>query len=562
MVRNVAIYARVSTEHEAQLSALENQIQYYDNILAMHPDWKLYKRYIDEGITGTSVKKRKNFMQMLEDAENGCFDLIITREVSRFARNTVDTLQETRKLKKIGVEVYFTEDNIWTMNDEDGELKLTLMATLAQNESKKTSQRVKAGQKISFENGVFYGNGNILGYDKVGQEMIINEEQARTVRFIFSSFLKGDGTTKIKYELEKRGYLTATGLKTWSAACITRILQNPFYCGIIVYRKNYIPDYLEQKPQKNKGQVEQIIVEGRHQPIISKEDFEKVQKILSARSIVVTNSRNRNKMVGHGLPKSVWTKKLICTCGSTFNKTTYHKDKTGENKTYCYQCYKQKNMGSLKTRLKRGLSTDGACDTSLVQEWKLELMSNVIFNFIWGDKERIVDIANKLIDDTINNVERNDDVNLEIQSNLSKIENYNKKTEKLVEMYLNEMLDKDEYINKKKDMLECIEALKKRNLELEKQRSIPLENLEEKVRSIKQCILDNLDFSGEIISEEIVESIVEYIKVKNDGFEWKLNYLSGIISVGVEGRQSNPVVNLYNETEKKTLVQNNNTSCN
>ena len=156
MKRKVAIYARVSTEHEAQLSALENQVQYYDNILAMHPEWELYKRYIDEGITGTSIKKRKNFLKMLDDAHNGCFDLIVTREVSRFARNTVDTLQETRNLKRLGVEVYFTEDNIWTFDNNDGELKLTIMATLAQNESNKISQRVKAGQKISFQNGVVY----------------------------------------------------------------------------------------------------------------------------------------------------------------------------------------------------------------------------------------------------------------------------------------------------------------------------------------------------------------------------------------------------------------------
>ena len=116
MGRKVAIYARVSTEHEAQLSALENQIQYYDNILSQHPDWELYDRYIDEGITGTSIKKRKNFMRMLQDAENGCFSLIITREVSRFARNTVDTLQETRKLKKMNVEVYFMEHHYNSYN--------------------------------------------------------------------------------------------------------------------------------------------------------------------------------------------------------------------------------------------------------------------------------------------------------------------------------------------------------------------------------------------------------------------------------------------------------------
>ena len=155
MKRKVAIYARVSTEHEAQLSALDNQVQYYDDILKKNPDWILYDRYIDEGITGTSTKKRKNFMRMMEDAKAGKFDLIITREVSRFARNTVDTLQETRKLKKIGVEVYFTEDNIWTFNDEDGELKLTIMAALAQNENKKTGNRRKAEYKKTVRRSVF-----------------------------------------------------------------------------------------------------------------------------------------------------------------------------------------------------------------------------------------------------------------------------------------------------------------------------------------------------------------------------------------------------------------------
>ena len=148
MARKVAIYARVSTEHEAQINALGNQIQYYDNLLAQHPDWEMYDRYIDEGITGTSTKKRPNFLRMMEDAKKHKFDLIVTREVSRFARNTVDTLIEVRRLKSIKVEVYFVDDNIWTIKDEDCELRLTIMASLAQNEIKKTSQRVKAGQRI------------------------------------------------------------------------------------------------------------------------------------------------------------------------------------------------------------------------------------------------------------------------------------------------------------------------------------------------------------------------------------------------------------------------------
>ena len=146
--RRVVFYGRVSTEHEAQLSALENQMQWYDDVADRNPNWYVIKKYIDEGITGTQAKKRPAFLRMIQDAKQKKFDLIVTREVCRFARNTVDTLVVTRELKECGIEVYFVEDNIWTM-DGDGELRLTIMATLAQEESRKISERVRAGQKIS-----------------------------------------------------------------------------------------------------------------------------------------------------------------------------------------------------------------------------------------------------------------------------------------------------------------------------------------------------------------------------------------------------------------------------
>jgi DNA invertase Pin-like site-specific DNA recombinase len=137
MIRKVAIYARVSTEHEAQLSALENQIEYYDMLLENHNDWRLYKRYVDEGLSATSIKKRTNFIEMIKEAKEGYFDLIITREVSRFARNIVDTIRITRELKEYGVEVFFIEDNIWTLKDEDGELRLSILHLLLKTRVKK-----------------------------------------------------------------------------------------------------------------------------------------------------------------------------------------------------------------------------------------------------------------------------------------------------------------------------------------------------------------------------------------------------------------------------------------
>ncbi|MBO5859418.1 MAG: recombinase family protein, partial [Clostridia bacterium] len=269
--RRVVIYARVSTDHKEQLAALENQLDWYEPILKARPEWELVGRYIDEGITGTSAEKRPQFMKMIKDAKLKKFDMIITREVSRFARNTVDTLQYTRELKAKGVEVFFINDNIKTF-DGDGELRLTIMATLAQDESRKTSVRVKSGQKTSMENGVFYGNGNILGYNRVAKPLpnnkkqvdyYIDPEQAETVKLIYKMYIDGYGMTQIKDELERRGHKTAMGKSRWYETVISHVLKNSFYCGIINYRKEYVPDYLTQKKVKNYGEVEMITVQGR-----------------------------------------------------------------------------------------------------------------------------------------------------------------------------------------------------------------------------------------------------------------------------------------------------------
>lgn len=180
----IAVYARVSTEHEAQINALENQLEWYKIEGSRHPDWEIVEVYVDQGITGTQAQKRPEFLRMMEDAQKGKFDLIITREVSRFARNTVDTLSYTRELKARGVDVFFINDGINTATN-DGELRLTIMSSMAQDESRKISERVKAGQKISREKHVLYGSGNILGYRRENGTYVPEPEQAETVRLIF-----------------------------------------------------------------------------------------------------------------------------------------------------------------------------------------------------------------------------------------------------------------------------------------------------------------------------------------------------------------------------------------
>ena len=536
--RIVAIYARVSTEHEAQISALGNQIQYYDNLFERHPEWELYERYIDEGITGTSIKKRKNFMRMMEDASEGKFDLIVTREVSRFARNTVDTLQQTRILKREGVEVYFTEDNIWTMNDDDGELRLTIMATLAQNESKKTSVRVKAGQMISFKNGVPYGNGNILGYDRVGKKFVINESQARTVRRIFDLYLDGNGVRKIKFILEKEGHLTSTGLTRWLPGNISRILRNPFYCRTIVYRKEFVPDYLEQKKIKNYGDVDKITIEGNHTPIISKEQFEKVQEILDNKSQSINNKGRRGK----NIPKDVWCQKLKCECGSSYNRVTWHI--TPEGRQYAYQCYNQIRTGSVRTREKKGLSTEGICVTKMVPRWKLEVMADVVFQKFWNDREEVLAIANEMLDSCYENEYDNQilDKKYDIQE---KMDVWNRKYNNLLDMRMAGEIEKDRYDEKREQILKEQQRLKEQLKSIDDELDTSNDIYKDKIEILKYGLEQNFNFSTKNIPEEVIDAFVQEITVCKDGFIWKLNLNpNDNLKLQVDGRSNN-----YNVTQ-------------
>ena len=534
--RVVAIYARVSTEHEAQISALGNQIQYYDDLFEKHPEWELYDRYIDEGITGTSVKKRKNFMRMMQDASKNKFDLIVTREVSRFARNTVDTLQQTRILRREGVEVYFTEDNIWTMNDEDGELRLTIMATLAQNESKKTSVRVKAGQMISFKNGVLYGNGNILGYDRIGKEYVVNELQARTVRRIFDLYLDGNGVRKIQFALEKEGHLTATGLTKWQPGNISRILRNSFYCGTIVYRKQFVPDFLEQKKINNFGEVDKVIVEGRHTPIVTKEQFEKVQQILSSKSESVHNKGCRGKKIS----KDVWCRKMKCECGSSYNRVTWHKSSEGPQ--YAYQCYSQIRTGTFKTRERKGLSTEGICVTKMVPRWKLEVMADIIFQKFWNDREGVLAIANEMLDNCYEN--EHDDEVLDRKRDLEdKMELWNRKYNNLLDMRMAGEIEKDRYDEKREQILKEQQHLKKQLEIIGGETGLSDDIYMDKVEILKYGLEQNFNFSTRHIPEEVIDAFIKEIIVCQDGFIWKLNLTpDDELKMQVDGRTNNYTV--------------------
>lgn len=281
--KRVAAYCRVSTDNEDQANSFESQQRYFRQYIDRNPDWELYEVFADEGITGTNTKKRKEFNRMIECAKRGDFDLIITKEISRFARNTLDSIYYTRDLKKHGIGVIFLNDNINTL-DGDAELRLAIMSSIAQEESRKTSERVKWGQKRQMEQGVVFGR-SMLGYDVKDGRMTVNEEGAEIVRLIFHKFVhEGKGTHVIARELREDGILPMR-VKEWSNTVILRMIRNEKYCGDLVQKKTYTPDFLSHEKKYNRGQEEFVIIKDHHEPIISRELFDEANRILGAKSL-------------------------------------------------------------------------------------------------------------------------------------------------------------------------------------------------------------------------------------------------------------------------------------
>lgn len=544
--RKVAIYGRVSTEHEAQLSALENQLQWYDDQVRYHPNWTVYDRYIDEGITGTQAKKRPAFLRMLDDARKGKFDLIVTREVCRFARNVVDTLVVTRELKGIGVEVYFIDDNIWTM-DGDGELRLSLMATLAQEESRKTSERVKAGQKISRDNGVLYGNGNILGYDRVGDTYVINEEQAETVRMIFDLYLQGYGSMKIAKILTERKRKTASGLIKWSVSNIMRAIKNATYTGTKCYNKSRSNNFLEQKRINNLDMSTYEYVEGDFPAIVSQEIWDKAQAIRESRvkpALVTAEKTTHSKRDS----RDIWVNKLRCSCGSSYRKNKWHTKLDGKT-SYGYQCYNQLNNGIKRKRAEIGLDTEGYCDSRMITDWKLDFMAKALLEHLWQERKESVLIALDLIR-CYYKEERATENKSDAVSIQARIDKANSRLTNLIAMRADGEISKDEYQSMRSpidaEIKELQKALNDTPTEKCSPRGLDLEGIRSTLNSL-------IDFSGSTISHDVVNKFVYMVTPTSDTtFDWYVN-LNGTANVKAtftaEGRKKSCIIKLE-EIEK------------
>lgn len=525
----VVFYARVSTEHEAQINAFENQIEWYKSELLRHPEWEMVDIYSDKGVTGTSAEKRPGFMQMYADARLGLFDKIATRELSRFARNAKEAFIYAEKFLDCGVSILFINENLDTSNEKDMTVNFALRASLAQEESRTISDRSKLGQGISMANGVYYGNGNVLGYDRYEKKnpgerkkqvwYEINEEQAETVRMIYDMYLSGMGLSLIKDELERRGRRTAQGKTNWHESNISKVLKNSFYYGVLTYHKEYVKSYKEQKRYKNYDPEKFAYADGRHTPIVTKEEFDRVQNIMATRSIPFQQTRKGKKPA-----IDEWAKLLKCSCGC--NVTRAHYSGAGENKKVAYQCYDVARNGTPENRKKKGLPHEGYCNSQFVQRWKLEFMANHLFKDFLPEKDAVVDLASQMLANYLRSAGGDADTKTALTKKEAELEALAQRKQRNMNFLLDGTLDAVMFKQNEAQISADIEAVQAEITALRKEltENNTQEVLEERLRRLKALLADyvSVDSEDNIIPELVVTAFVKQIIVFDDHFEWYL----------------------------------------
>lgn len=469
-----AAYCRVSTEKEDQANSFESQQRFFREYIRRKPGWELYEIYADEGITGTSTKKRVRFNRMIDDAFDGKFDLILTKEVSRFSRNILDTIRYTRELKALGVGVIFMTDGINTL-DTDAEMKLSLMASMAQDESRRTSARVKWGQTRQMERGVVFGR-SLLGYDVKEGKLTINPEGAELVRLIFQKYgIEKKGTTVIARELREAGFATSSGNVNWSNSHIVKILKNEKYVGDLVQKKTYTPDYLTHSRKRNRGEEELVCIRNHHEPIVSRELWDAVQRELE--------TRNRHGAAGHS-NRYVFSGKIKCAeCGSGFvSRVRRRKDGS---------CYRR--WGCRKAALE---GSKGCGVGKLLRE---ELAMDIL-------KQAIRSIPmeyNQMIQSIPDIVSESTPTPRSVESLQKEIDRVEGKRLRLMDAYLAGDITRAEMLALREKYRDKLQALKE---QLDAQQKVPNENevLRCKIEAILRCETDHDAFYKGLLDQLIV----------------------------------------------------------
>ena len=501
MQLNVVYYARVSTDKDDQLNSLENQSKYFEDYISNNSKWNFCGSFVDEGITGTQTKNRKNFLQMIDLATTGKIDLILTKEVSRFARNTIDSLRFTQYLLTKGVIVYFLSDNINTL-EEDSEFRLTMMSSLAQDEVRKLSERVKFGMNQSIKKGNILG-GNLLGLLKVDNGYEIIEEEAEMVRTLFNLYATEKyGFSMISKKLAKIGYLTKKG-KPFSTTSLRVILTNPKYKGYYTAKRSYVEDYKTHRKVCIPKDKWICYKDPRIPAIVSEELWNLCNEIHDRRNA----KKNKNVLSRQDyIDKSKYTSKFICAeCGGVYFRCSGSTRKN--NPTWCCRNYKTHGVKF--------------CASPILYEEQLDkIMSNIINNIIKNKKKYLDSLLNMYKDLISKN-----DININIDSYKEKINHQNAMKDKLLEMSLNGLISDDEFKKRNEKFNQEIREFEKEINSL-KLKQEDFGYYEKKVKDIESFL--NKKFNSKENMKLFVNKLIKNVivsKIDNDRKHVKLHII-------------------------------------
>jgi len=502
----VAAYCRVSTDKQDQANSFESQQRYFREYIERTSDWDLFEIYADEGLSGTSTQKRAAFNRMIHDATLGRFDVIITKEVSRFSRNILDTISFTRDLRRLGVEVIFMNDGIHTM-EPDSELRLSIMGSIAQEESRKTSSRVKWGQTRQMERGVVFGR-SMLGYDIKDGKMTVNEEGARIVRLIFQKYVEErKGTTVIVRELREAGYKTMTGNFMWTNTVILKILRNEKYCGDLCQKKTYTPDYLTHDKKYNHGIEEKIVIRDHHVPIVDRELWEQAQRELKRRDVGSNVKEGNTRSTGHGNRYPLSGKIRCGVCGAAF-VVRYKKRKDGSGYK-CWRCGTATLYGKKKTDR---AGNEVGCDVGrqLRDEMAMHIVKKSV-DALFIDKQAVIANVTNIVTEIMHDSENGEQLSMEKLEKQMKSITEKKKT--VLDAFFSQNITKEEMrmMNEKYDA-DIAELTEKINTAREKQALVYScadikKDVEKKISGI---------INGETATENFYGNLLKRITVSRD----------------------------------------------
>jgi DNA invertase Pin-like site-specific DNA recombinase len=446
----VVYYARVSSEKDEQLNSLENQVAYFDEKIKANKNWIYCGGYIDEGLSGSSALKREQFLKMIEDGEGGLFDLVITKSISRFARDTLDSIQYTRLLLEKGVGVFFEQDNINTL-DKDSELRLTIMASIAQEELRKLSENVRFGMKRAYKDGKVLGQDNIYGYDKKNGQLTVNEKEAEFVRELYELYATGKyGFRVMARMLTEQGYRNQSGGEL-NPGTFRAILTNPKYKGFYCGRKTESSDYRHQKKVKL-AEDEHLVYKSENVPaIVSEELWERVNKIHEMRA-----EKFKKKGV-NPVNRFSYSGKITCEEHDVRHYRKMWKDRSEHAEAWCCKEYVQKGRK--------------ACATPHIYTRDLDAIMEYIGNDLLSNKEKYV----KSVDELIALYEKagtsNADYTTQITKLTKEIEKAKAKQDKILDLYTEDKLSKERYLEQDGRLVAEVEKLSRKLDDLRKEQA-------------------------------------------------------------------------------------------